>query len=81
MKQKRFIPFGRLSELRSEPNPELLAYRNGRGVFDDCEVMRYKSRLALKTFLSKGGAWHAVVKTPTERNMILHPNWQTEASA
>lgn len=70
------IPFGRIPDLRSHPDANLIALKPGREVFTDCTVKRYASRLALETFLQRPGAWYALVKTPTERNMVTNPAFQ-----
>ena len=76
MNLPKSIPLGRLNELRSRPDAELIAYRHGRGLFDDCGLLKFKSRKALEAFLKNDGPLQALVKTPTERNMLVHPCYQ-----
>lgn len=70
------IPFGRISDIRNHPDAQLIAIKPGRGAFDDCIVKRYASRLALETFLRNGGAWYALVKTPVQQSMLVHPAFE-----
>lgn len=75
------IPFGRLNDLRSRADADLIAYKPGVGSLDDFVLKRYASRAALESFLKNPGAWHALVKTPTERNSLIHPAFQSERQA
>jgi hypothetical protein len=76
MKTPQSIPFGRIPDLRSRPDAELIALKPGRGAFDDYRVKRYASRLALETFLRTPGTWYALVKTPVAPGMLIHPAFQ-----
>lgn len=76
MKLPSSVPFGRLNELRAHPEASLVAYLVPSGLFTDYRLKRYASRLALETFLKRGGNWHALVKTPVDPNMLTCPNLQ-----
>lgn len=70
------IPFGRIPDLRSLPDAELIALKPGRGVMDDYLVKRYPSRLSLETFLKNPGQWFALVKNPVMPGMLIYPAFQ-----
>ena len=77
MKLPQSVPFGRLDDLRTRPDADLITYRMGSGAWiTDCELVKFKSRKALEAFLKNDGPLHALVKTPTDRNMLIHPCYQ-----
>lgn len=55
MKRTEYIPFGRISDLLSQPNPELILLKPGAGIFSDYKVIRFASRKALEEFNKKAG--------------------------
>jgi hypothetical protein len=69
----RFVPLGRLAELTTRPDADLLAY-SVQGC--DAKVTRYKSRVALLAFCRDGSSHHALIKTPVHPNMLVNRNTQ-----
>ena len=75
-KAPRFIPSGRLDDLRTRADADLIAYTIPVRAFGEYQVTTYKSRKALEAFCKDGSSHHALVKTPTSRNMIVNRNTQ-----
>lgn len=75
----RSIPMGRLGELRSRPDADLIAYTVGKGLFDEVTLTRYKSREALEAFCKDGSRHHALVKVPTCPTRMVNKNTQRPA--
>jgi len=74
------VCLGRLHELKTRPDAELLAVRTPDAIFGEYQVMRYKSRKALETFLKNPGKWRAVVFNKVPRGMATHAAYQVETT-
>ena len=70
------IPFGRLSELRTRPDADRIAYTVPAGIFQDYRWKVYASRAAMLAFAKAGSNHHALIKTPTRPGMIINRNTQ-----
>jgi len=73
---KNTIPFGRINDLLSRPDANLIAVKPGKGATDDYIVKRYTSRKALETFLRKPGNWYALVKNEVDPRMVVNPAFE-----
>lgn len=76
MRKYEMVPLGRIPELRARPDADRIGYTMPDRMFGDARVTVYNSRSALLAFCK--GRHHALVKTPTDRNMIVNPNAQTD---
>lgn len=75
-KLPRWLPMGRLDDLRERADAHLIAYTVGRNVFDDYRIARYKSREALESFCKDGSEHHALIKVPTCSTRLTNANTQ-----
>jgi len=76
MKRAIFVPFGRLDDLRSRPDAELIAYTVGRSWDSNYRITVYASRKALEAFCRAGSQHHALVKRDVDGTMIVNRNTQ-----
>lgn len=72
----RTIPFGRIGDLRSRPDADLIAYTIPARTFADFRLKRYASRKALEAFCRDGSSHHALVKRPVHPSMLVNRNTQ-----
>lgn len=70
------ICLGHINNLREHPEAELIALTTPERIFGDYKVTKFKSRKALEAFCKDGSKLHALVKTPTHRNMLVNRNTQ-----
>lgn len=75
-KLPKFCPMGRLSDLASHPDADLIAYTVGNGFFDDYAIKRYASRAALEAFCKDGSRHHALIKRRVSAGMLFNRNVQ-----
>lgn len=73
----RLVPFGRLLELRTRPDANLLLTKAPKGVFNDYKVIRFASRKALEEFNKRAGL-KAVVPTIVPKGCAIYAH-QKEA--
>ena len=54
-------PLGRLDELRSRPEAELIAFIPGRGLFSEHLLRKFRTRRTMEVFLNKTEGWNALM--------------------
>lgn len=50
-----YVPFGRLAELKTRPDANLLLTKPGNGIFDDYKVITFSTRQQLEEFNKRAG--------------------------
>jgi len=74
----KFVPTGRLQELISHPQAELIAYTRQGFLAETCKLRKFNSRAALRAFCKDGSTMHALVKDKVEsQNFLTNRNLQT----
>jgi hypothetical protein len=73
----RFIPLGRIVELRTRPDADRIAYTTPYSAYGNCQVKVYASRAAMRMFCK--GNHHALVKDEVDATMLVNRNFQREA--
>jgi hypothetical protein len=73
-KLPKFCPMGRLSDLASRADADLIAYTVGAGFAADYAIKRYASRAALEAFCRDGSKHHALVKRRVSASMLVNRN-------
>ena len=66
-----FVPLGRLADLKSRPDANLLLIKPPEGIFGDFKVIPFKSRLALEEF-NKRAKLRPVIYTTVPKNCAIH---------
>lgn len=72
--KKRFIPFGRLDDLRARPDADRIGVSPGRSWDSDYSWTVYASRAAMLAFCK--GEHHTLVKDPTPADRVTNRNYQ-----
>lgn len=74
-KLPKFCSMGRLSDLASRADADLIAYTVGAAGFAaDYAIKRYTSRAALEAFCKDGSKHHALVKRRVSASMLANRN-------
>ena len=74
MPRPLFTPVGRLDDLRTRPDAELLAYTTQGHFGETAKVTTYASRAALEAFCKPGSSHHALIKTRKHPNLLTNRN-------
>lgn len=66
-----FVPVGRIAELSTRQDADLLLIKQGVNIFDDYKIIKFSTRKALEEF-NKHAKLTPVVFTIVPKNMVIY---------